>query len=463
MPDKELTLRRNDDKVLEETFIDRYAAWACTRTDAPEEYHRLNAVVILSTIMAPSAILPTSFADIRPNIWACILAGTTITRKSTSMNMALKVLDDVHPDYLMATDGSPEGILSELSFREGKVSLFHRDEITGFIKATTTKDYLADLLEAFLKLYDGQRTKRSLRKETIEVKEPRFVILSGGIKTRMQEIISLEHIQSGFIPRFLMVTGSTTVNEMREIGPPAHRAHDAVSVDDPREEILRELFGVVDFWFPKPEVETVVVAGMKKKIEKKAKDLTMSATPETWERIRQLHRDSLTLAENSHSPEIFMPMYQRLADSIIKVAMLLAGAQRKTVIELEDICTAIAYSDAWIQTATNFVAEVEAQPDYNPWEKKAQKIVAFILSRLPETTSRSDVMRKFHVRQRDVDDLEKTLVARGQIKVVTVVGRKADGKAGKARTEYHIGEDFDLTNNNATFRVTPKAEKAPIS
>lgn len=433
--DTPLTLKREGDKCLGETFIDRYTAWAATRTDAPRQYHTLNGVVILSAIMAPSAVLPIEYGEIRPNIWTMILAGTTITRKSTTMDMALRVLDDVHPDYLMATDGSPEGLLSELAFRDGKVSLFHRDEITGFIDSAANKEYLAGLLESMTRLYDGRREKRILRRESIEIKEPRFIILSGGIKTRMQEITSLDHIRSGFIPRFLMVSGSTSVAQMREIGPAQSESDEY----DPREDVLKELFGIVNFWMPSPTQETVTVGGMKKKVEKKTGGHKMSATPDAWNRIREMQRDAITLGQSSHSPEIFMPMYQRLSDSVIKVSMLLAGSEQRTTILFEDVCSAISYADPWLATATEFAAAVEDQPDYNPWEKKAEKVIRYIEAKHPEPVTRSELMRKFHVRQVHIDDLERTLVSRGQITIKKIMGtgRGKGGSTSKERTEYH--------------------------
>jgi hypothetical protein len=434
-----LTLRRDEDPEPKETFLDRYSQWAATRTDAPVQYHITTAVVILSAIMAPHAVLPTSFAEIRPNIWAMILAGTTTTRKSTSMDMALRVLDDVHPDYLMATDGSPEGLLSELSYRDGKVSLFHRDEITGFIDSARTKEYLAGLLESMTRLYDGRREKRILRRDTIEVKDPRFIILCGGIQSKMQQIVSVEHIQSGFIPRFLIVSGSTTSDQMRPIGPPPNSREGGY---DPREDILKELFDIGAFWMPTKKVEVKNVGPLKKKVAKSDVKMEMSATPEAWARIRQLQNDATKLGEKSVSPDVYTPIYARLADSVIKIAMLLTGADQRTVIEYQDVCQAISYSDMWLNSAQEFARGVEEQPDFNPWERKLKKIITYITQRHKdgEITSRANVMRRFHVKGgRDIENIETTLKERGMIITQSqVLGKKADGRSSRKPTLTYI-------------------------
>ena len=126
-------------------------------------------------------------------------------------------------DFLMGTEGSPEGILTELQDRDGKASIFHRDEITGFIDAAVRKEYNAGILQSLTSLYDGRPEKRTLRSGTINVKKPRLIIWCGGIKTQMQEAVTIEHIRSGFLPRFIVVSGTTTSDQLRPIGPPVGR------------------------------------------------------------------------------------------------------------------------------------------------------------------------------------------------------------------------------------------------
>src|SRR5262245_34550761 len=71
-----VTFLRPDDppeEDLPQTFIDAYAEWAHSLTDAPIQYHKATGAIILSTIMAPNICLPTSFGVFIPNIWVMIL------------------------------------------------------------------------------------------------------------------------------------------------------------------------------------------------------------------------------------------------------------------------------------------------------------------------------------------------------------------------------------------------------
>lgn len=430
------TFYREDDPdrdTLPETFIDRYTAWGATATDAPVQYHTVNAVSMLSTVMSPYLTLETSYGDIKPNVWTMILAGTTVTRKSTTMDMALKMLHEVHPDFLMGTDGSPEGIMSELATRDGKISLFHRDEITGWIDSTIRRDYLAGMLETFTRLYDGKAEKRILRKESCEVNDPNLVIMSGGIKTKMQEIITMDHIRSGFLPRFIMVHGATKMEDVRPIGPPPKNRHDFVG-RDPREVVVEELYHICTQYLPKQKTEEKVeIAGVVKLIKTKPQKTIMTATPEAWERIQQLKFDGGVLGERSTNPDIYIPLFDRLTNTIIKVAMLLCGAESRSEITFTDVVKAISYSDRWLISIVDFAESLERMPDMDKYEKKIDKILKRLKHAGKDGIDRADLMRSYHIRSRDIEDIEKTLVARGQIRIVKV---KSNGRVNQYRTIY---------------------------
>lgn len=436
-----ITLKREGDSEPEETFIDRYVEYGWTVTDAPRQYHVAGGAIILSAIMSPHVTLPAQHTKIRPNLWAMILAGTTVTRKSTSMDLAMSTLGEVlsPDDFLMGTDGSQEGILTELQQRDGKTSIFHRDEITGFIEATVKKDYMAGLLQSLTSLYDCRQEKRTLRSGTIDVKKPRLIIWCGGIKTQMQEVVTIEHIRSGFLPRFLIVSGTTSSDQLRPIGPPP----EVDPTEDVKAQIIDELYVISEYWMPKPQVKTMTLGGTTTQRTVRQTEREMSATSQAWDRIRWLTHDAVKLGENSSSPDIYTPMYIRLSNSIIKIAMLLAGARRSLTIEFSDVCQAVRLGNLFLESATDFAHGVEEAPDINPWEKKCDKILGYIKSQSKKnkTVTRTEVMRQFHVRSKDVPDVETTLVQRGQIKISVRKGMMPNGnKSSRERVEYWLVE-----------------------
>lgn len=412
---------------LPRTFVDRYSEWAGTVTDAPIQYHRATGVTILSTIMTPYISFPTSFGTFIPNIWMMVLAGTTMTRKSTSLDIARRMLDDVTDDYMLATDGSPEGLLTELSYRDGKVSLFHRDEVTGFMSAVAGRDYLSGLLESFTRLYDGQPETRILRREKIEIKRPYLIFMSGGIKSKMEELVGMEHIRSGFLPRFIFVTGSTTRDQVRPIGPPDERDLRGDG-NSPRDEVLNELWGINQYYSQPdddPQATSVIkIAGIVKVAAPTEKHIRMTGTPEFWARLVMLNNDAVDLGESSSAPELYTPLYTRLSNSILKVSMLLAGADRSNIIHLHHLQKAISLAQEWVETVTEFASAIEQAPEMDKWEKKAEKIIAWVKTKDPETITQTEIMQKFRIRKRDIDDIEATLMARGSVQITPYPHRK---------------------------------------
>lgn len=453
------TFSRIEDPLMDdlpETFIDRYRNWGTNVTDAPKQYHTLNAVVILSTLLCPYISLKTSFGEIRPNIWSMILSGTTITRKSTSMDMATEILRDSGIDFLMGTDGSPEGLLGELQDRDGLVSLFHRDEVTGWIESLK-RDYMSGLLESFTRLYDCKPEVRVLRSGKLEIKKPRLVLLTGGIKTRMQEIITMDHIRSGFIPRFIMVSGQTNPDQVRPMGPPDKLSSLAI---DPRDTLIAEIQNIKEFCIREGKETTISVAGMTKKVVSKAEPLTMTASDDAWTRMQQLQQDAIELGHAAPNRELYTPIMVRLSNSVIKVAMLLCAARQSEIIDYTDVAQAIRYSEEWLDSAVDFAHHVEITPDLDKWEKKADKIVAYIRSKHPTPVTRSQAMRLFHIRTKDMADIESTLVGRGQIKIASVNSiRNQKGRSGgqiTSRVEYSVGSDS--TSSEDTFQDRPESE-----
>jgi hypothetical protein len=176
------------------TIVEEYIDWAKDLGDAAWQYHQAGAFVILSSLLAGSVRLPTSYGTVVPNLWFMILADTTLTRKTTAMDVAMDVIQEIDSDAVLATDGSIEGLFTSLSMRPGRPSVFLRDEFSGLLESMSRKDYYAGMAETLTKLYDGKFQKRVLRKETIEVRDPVLIVFAGGIRERVLGLLTHEHV-----------------------------------------------------------------------------------------------------------------------------------------------------------------------------------------------------------------------------------------------------------------------------
>lgn len=397
------------------TFIEEYSNWAKQLGDAAEQYHPAGAFTVLSSLLSGHVKLPTAIGTIVPNLWFMILADTTLTRKSTAMDNATDLLLDVDYDALLATDGSVEGLLTALGTRPNRSSLFYRDEITGLVESMAKKEYMAGMMETLTKLYDGKHMKRILRKEVIDVKEPILVILSGGIRNKMMELVEDKHITSGFLPRFIFVTAESDMTRFKPLGPPTD------TTTTGREKLLDQLTTMHQHYV----VPTVNPAGTKVHIPKQ---WAVELTPDAWQRYNRYESKMLEFALNSHDPTMLTPMMDRLAKSGLKCTVLIAASrihEDKVVATERDIMHAFSYIEQWMRHTLYIISNMGKTHD----ERKLQKIMGQIESQ--PGVHRSKLMQRNYLTKREADNIFSTLEERNAI--------KRDNRGSKGERVFPVG------------------------
>jgi hypothetical protein len=393
----------------QDTFVDRYIAWASSLGDAATQYHQAGAFVILSALLAGRVYLPTSFGTIKPNVWFMLLADTTLTRKSTAMDIAMDLLTEVDSEPLLATDGSIEGLLGGLAVRPGQPSIFLRDEFSGLLEQMVKKDYYAGMAETLTKLYDGKVQKRVLRKETIEIKDPTLILFAGGIKNRVCSLLTHEYVSSGFIPRFIFITAESNADRIQPMGPPTE-------VDTTERNRLLDEMRELRARYASEMVNTFVVQGNKKFLQMRPTESTAAKlTPEAWARYNQLEHDMMEAALKKDQRDIFTPTYDRLCKSALRIATLIAASSQSPDeanhirVGFEHILAAVAYTQEWKE----YVDEVLNGLGTTAYEVRMQQILTAI--RTQPGISRSALMRSYHLNAREANTLFDTLEMRGEI------------------------------------------------
>jgi hypothetical protein len=384
------------------TFVEEYIDWASSLGDAAVQYHQGGAFVVLSALLAGSVSLPTSFGRVLPNLWFMILADTTLTRKSTAMDIAIDLLAEVDTDAIMATDGSIEGLMQGLSTRPGRPSIFLKDEFSGLLDQIAKKDYYAGMAETLTKLYDGKLQKRMLRKETIEVRDPVLIVFAGGIKNRVQQLLRFDHVSSGFIPRFLFLTAESDISRMAPLGPPTDLDTSG------RDSLLDTLKDLHDFYHD----EEMFITPDGKKLTK-PKKWNAHLTPEAWRRYNDFERSMLNAGLQSARPDLMTPLYDRLAKSALKATILLAASHQRnedTVeIDTDDILLGIRYAEGWRDYAVDVVNGIGK----SAIEGQIENILNNI-KRHPGV-SRGRLMQTYHLSAREADAVFATLEQRGLV------------------------------------------------
>jgi hypothetical protein len=382
------------------TFVEEYIEWAKTIGDAAPQYHQAGGFVLLSALLAGRVRLPTSFGSVLPNLWFMILADTTLTRKSTAMDLAMDLLVEVDPDAVLATDGSIEGLSSALSTRPGQPSVFLRDEFSGLLEMMAKKDYYAGMAETFTKLYDGKYQKKILRREAIEIKEPVLILFAGGIRDRVLSLLTYEHVASGFMPRFIFITAESDPNRVKPLGPPTETSTGR------REHLLEEIRRLHRHYVTITQLE---INGRHISTQKK---WDAKLTPAAWDWYNKAEHTMVQAALRSPNPELMTPTFDRLCKSGLKAAVLLAASARQeqeVVVDVPDIVKAFWYVEQW----RAYTLEVMNNVGRSASENLMTRIMKRLRAR--ETMLRSDLMNDFHLSARDADTVFSTLEQRGLI------------------------------------------------
>lgn len=391
-----------------DTFIDKYHEWAIAATDAVEVYHEISAAILLSATLAGYVKLEVNYDTIVPNLWGLILGESTLTRKTTAMKMAVKILQEVDPDVVAATDGTAEGLMTKLSERPGKVSLFYKDEVSGFFDGINRKDYLAAMPETLTQLYDCPPIlSRMLRKEQIVVQNPVFIFFGGGIAERTYGFLSDNLIYSGFLPRFLVVNGYADLSRLRPTGPPTMQGVEA------RERLVNELRDLQDEYRPQG---FATIAGQKVPVEDlmDRPKIDVIPTQSAWEKIAEIERVLIESVQDHHYADRALPTFERMSHSVQKLATLIAASRQfpidgKISLEKRDVDNAARYIQDWGRFSIELLM--------NAGKTQALRLLEKVRTTIDTRPGvfKSDLMRMHHLSSVDINTVIGTLIDRGEI------------------------------------------------
>lgn len=413
IPEAQLTMPQlvDPDTIEEDSLVRSYKDWADKATDAPTQYHELSCFIALSSLISGGLYLPVEFGELVPNLWGLVLGESTLTRKTTAMRMAMDIISDLEEEVILASDGSVEGLLTGLSHRPNRVSIFYKDEVSGFLDAINRKDYLAGMAETLTLLYDVPKVlPRLLKKETITIHSPYFIFFGGGIRDKVYSNLNEEYVLSGFIPRFLIVSGENDLQRLRRTGPPSDLGTSLKQV------VLNRMIEIKEQFNLKAPIE---VAGqqMLRPIRYQAK-----LSDEAWEFFGDTEELLIKTASESPASMVALPTFQRLAFSALKMAMLIAATRREPnndtrilLVEKNDLEQAAWYIQSWGKHSVDLILNV-GKPHV---EKLLEKLVQYI--RVNQGVPKSTVMNRFHLNARETRDLLETLQDRG-----IIVAKKAN-------------------------------------
>lgn len=390
--------------VVEDSFIKDYKTWANIATDAPEQYHELTAFIALSSMLSSGLYLNLSWGEFVPNIWGLVLGESTLTRKTTAMRLAVDIIKELDDELILATDGSAEGLLTGLSNRPKRVSIFWKDEVSGLFDSINRKDYLAGLPETLTQLYDVPKVlTRLLRKETITISEPYFIFFGGGIRDKVYSLITDEYVLSGFLPRFLIVSGENDITRLRPTGPPTDFNTSA------KESVIRTLADLRDRY---TGMVPATILGQQTLVRLRTE---AKLTPNAWKVYNMLEDQLVKAGSESNLAMMALPTFTRLGFSMLKLSMLIAATRRLPsdanilTIEEDDVLQAASYITKWGKYSVDLLV--------NTGKSLSERTIERILNKVRNNPgiTKSIVMQHLHLTAREAKEILETMIERGLI------------------------------------------------
>ncbi len=386
-------------------------AWLTTYTEyaraaapmTPDLFHESAALWLISVIIARRLVLPMPFDDIYPNIWLAWLAPSTLFRKSTAMNVAVKTIARLAPHLLSPQESTPEAFIRDMSgmdpenlsqmrlddqhiWQEKKNYPAQRgwslDEFSGLL-ASAGRDYNAGLIETLLRLYDcGDYSRSTAGRGMQNVHNSYLAVLGASTPAAMALHLNSDRLWGmGWWPRFALLTPAVSRPEWREPWytdrPP--------ELDGALIELNKRLPAAR---WPDPVTALPVSLG--------------EGVYSTWTAYNKAM--SYDLVTDALDPRLWYT-YGRMPTHVLKVSMLIAAADGQTRITLNHLARAIYICEEWRESAHRALAHAAEEAQ----DRLKQRVLFQISKNDPYGVTLRDLYKSLKGGGSKASEIERTI------------------------------------------------------
>lgn len=397
-------------------FMQVYANYVGSTTDAYPEYHYAAALAIISTITGRRAVVKMQQGTVYSNMWIFCLGSSTISRKSTALNRGIEFMININASGQLPSSFTPEALV-EVLCDTPRAWLF-KDE-AGSLLASMQKTYMADIRDLFCELYECKDYRRKLRsgqrkeKTEFHIEKPYVTMLFATTPDNFRSYTTTLDLTSGWLLRFLYFAPRYWKPSM-PFTPFDYQTEKHFG------ELRRWIEGLYEIFHSSDnELEFVL-------------DDDALAYFQEWQCRRETE-----LYERGDALE--QSMFGRLVTYALKLAMifkigeksfrsLMATRENKIqkgqYIELEkplveEACRQI--DEYFLPMAVSMAREVERNESTN-----LQNKILGVVTRAGGRCPRTKVLRALHVKIRDAEEAFEALVESGEIKQVEVVNEETN-------------------------------------
>ena len=185
-------------------------------TEAPLEFLVTTLITAIASAISLNRYIQWGSQKIYPNIWSVILGESTLTRKTTALNIGTEFIsqkqsEDVENLFLLPEISSQNVFIETLS--ESKFGLIKVGEIKSF-QSNLDKSYNDGMKAKFTEMFDVP-SSITLKHRTINkgkhqiINKPIFSIAAASTKDWFRSSLGEYDVSSGFLARFIFCNGES--------------------------------------------------------------------------------------------------------------------------------------------------------------------------------------------------------------------------------------------------------------
>ncbi len=262
---------------------------------------------------------------------------------------------------------TPEALAEELSEKPGWSSVFHRDEVHGLLGQESSKGYLAGLREDFTELYDGHvRIRKRVgtagtrgNKKKKPATTTNFIMNWSGVTDHVTDNLEPSDFASGFLARFLYVYAEAPKRTREGERMEQFQATNTKRDDLEYMEIREEIKSIRSFWEQKT---------------KRGEPIRVPFELEAWERLNDFAWDLGTAAAESDMAKMLEPVADRMAKSVLKVAVLLAMSEGSLAVKMRHMLKAIQLGEEWYHHMLIIANRIRE----SGWQRQQDDVIAIL-------------------------------------------------------------------------------------
>lgn len=387
----------------QKSWVDRYMSWAHGKLAKQNEpYDRINAWIILSASFADCAYIPRKNGPEGLNLYTMTL-GETTTGKSQSLKLMRTVLDEVFMEdkgYNLGGNASPNALGEKLLERDGKVSLFNKDEAHGLFKQWGTQDWTTGMMEDLALLYDGvvPPMLRMGKKDMGKAAKTHFLMHLMGTPEEITRSLNRDMFKSGFLARFMWAIG-----EPRTLSREAFKEEDSDGTE-------------IKYGFePMARQWAAEFGEIKRRLRGGASNghIAIRISQRGAERMEVVKWDLANLVKKSDvNWDILNPSLVRMGTTIRKCASLLALVEGLDEADEKHVLQAIEAAEEWVKNLFIVAGQISA----SDFERNCDLVEQFVKER-DDKVKLEFVNRRFKAwRVRDLQETIGALTSQGRLK-----------------------------------------------